>query len=385
MKISNKSQETNSNPSTSSPAVSPVKTYPRRANGPDSREIARAFGLNSPVSLGSFDPDTFLLKTYQVSLIDGQCQELLENWPDSGMWDLGSAYELRSSAPPISEKESSLWPTAVAADDGKTPEAHLAMKQRMGERDGSAANRTQITSLAVKVQAWPTPRQEDGESRGNHPGASDSLTGVTRNWPTPNAHDGTGARGPGFELTDGHTKPHDLVKVADQWRTPDSPGTGGPRNRQGSIGDGHQITIAEQAEHWPTPDANTSSYSNGVMGPNIREMATNWQTPATDSFRSRGGDRKEEPGLDQQARMFPTPAARDYRTPNKTPDAERRENKKGPQLQNFVAHHLDLTSPPVPPIPAGQKSSQNSPPLPRRLNPRFVEWLMGFPIGWTEL
>lgn len=48
-----------------------------------------------------------------------------------------------------------------------------------------------------------------------------------------------------------------------------------------------------------------------------------WQTPATDSFRSRGGDRKDEMGLDQQARFFPTPAARDYRGPNAKPYSER--------------------------------------------------------------
>ena len=41
------------------------------------------------------------------------------------------------------------WPTPVANDDNKTPEAHLAMKKRMGERDGSGANRTAITSLSV--------------------------------------------------------------------------------------------------------------------------------------------------------------------------------------------------------------------------------------------
>ena len=41
------------------------------------------------------------------------------------------------------------WPTPVANDDNKTPEAHLAMKQRMGERDGTGANRTAITSLQV--------------------------------------------------------------------------------------------------------------------------------------------------------------------------------------------------------------------------------------------
>jgi hypothetical protein len=41
------------------------------------------------------------------------------------------------------------WPTPVANDDNKTPEAHLAMKRRMGERDGTGANRTAITSLQV--------------------------------------------------------------------------------------------------------------------------------------------------------------------------------------------------------------------------------------------
>jgi hypothetical protein len=61
------------------------------------------------------------------------------------------------------------WPTPTAQDDNKTPEAHLAMKQRMGERDGTGANRTAITSLAVMAQTiagWPTPKAEDAESTG---------------------------------------------------------------------------------------------------------------------------------------------------------------------------------------------------------------------------
>lgn len=44
------------------------------------------------------------------------------------------------------------WPTPAANDDNKTPAAHLAMKKRMGERDGTGANRTAITSLAVLVR-----------------------------------------------------------------------------------------------------------------------------------------------------------------------------------------------------------------------------------------
>jgi hypothetical protein len=123
--------------------------------------------------------------------------------------------------------------------------------------------------------------------------------------------------------------------------------------------------------------------------------------------------------LDQQARMFPTPASRDYRTPNRQSYQDRSGTTKGEQLQNFVEHHFPATLP-DPPIPAGPPSSEsaltsrrhwatptdsmatmqdqeqaqtagNSPDRPeyaslekRRLNPRFVSWLMGFPLDWLE-
>ena len=333
-------------------------------------KLARAFGLSSPALLGSFDHNTFSLRTSQGSLLcQEQWGESLETLPDSGMWDAGNVYELRTSERPTSESGSSSWPSA---------------------------------------------RQEDGESCGNHPGVVDSLTGA--------------------------------VKEFDIWRTPDTPGHGGPRNRQGSIGAGHQVTIAEQAEHWLTPQGmaneDKTGKKGGAGGGEFALQANNWQSPATDSFRSRGGDRKDEMGLDQQARMFPTPASRDYRTPNLQPGSERGMGTKGEQLQNFVEHNWPtengriaqrltdqclesraaaFPSPPVPQIPDGPPSSESAPtsrrrfPTPsasmatmqdmeqavragnspnrpkyadlekRRLNPRFVEFLMGLPIGWTEL
>ena len=58
------------------------------------------------------------------------------------------------------------WPTPVAKDDGKSPEAHLVMKQRMGERDGTGANRTAITSLQVMAQTvGPARLTASGEMR----------------------------------------------------------------------------------------------------------------------------------------------------------------------------------------------------------------------------
>lgn len=60
-----------------------------------------------------------------------------------------------------------LWPTVVASDDNKTPAAYLAMKQRMGEREGMNANRTAITSPQVMIKAivlglWPTATTPSG-------------------------------------------------------------------------------------------------------------------------------------------------------------------------------------------------------------------------------
>jgi hypothetical protein len=56
------------------------------------------------------------------------------------------------------------WPTPVTNDDNKSVEAHLAMKKRMGERDGTGSNRTAITSLQVMAQIadWPTPNTMTG-------------------------------------------------------------------------------------------------------------------------------------------------------------------------------------------------------------------------------
>lgn len=58
--------------------------------------------------------------------------------------------------------------------------------------------------------------------------------------------------------------------------------------------------------------------------------------------------------------LWPTPAARDYRYPNKPDGASRskRPATSGDQLPNAVGGPL---------------------------NPRWVEWLMGFPTGWTAL
>jgi hypothetical protein len=51
-----------------------------------------------------------------------------------------------------------LWPTPRADDDGRTPEAHLAMRAKQGSQA--------VTSLSVAAKLWPTPRSEGFDAEG---------------------------------------------------------------------------------------------------------------------------------------------------------------------------------------------------------------------------
>jgi DNA (cytosine-5)-methyltransferase 1 len=141
-------------------------------------------------------------------------------------------------------------------------------------------------------------------------------------------------------------------------------------------------------------------------------MAHMWQTPATDSFRSRGGDRKEEMGLDQQARLmwqtphgmgnrdaagkigsgpggefakqvnhWATPTARDWKSEESRPENGHTDNLSGQVYR--------LSRPDRETQQLGEKSSTSGPtslqPSQRKkLNPLFTAWLMGWPIWWCS-
>lgn len=90
------------------------------------------------------------------------------------------------------ESESSYWPTPVANDDNKSPEAHMAMKARM-----KGGPRYKPTSLNVMVKGverglWPTPTAQDNiQVSGNpdHPKRGTTLGGAVRNYPAPSVQD----------------------------------------------------------------------------------------------------------------------------------------------------------------------------------------------------
>lgn len=115
----------------------------------------------------------------------------------------------------------------------------------------------------------------------------------------------------------------------------------------------------------PTPTAQSygtnqggSAGRTGPLRPSLQTMALRnlWPTPlATDGSKGgpnqRGG--KGDLRLASAVHLWPTPAARDWRS-----GKGRKDNGHTPQLPEQIG---------------GQ------------LNPRWVEWLMGWPIGWAAL
>lgn len=127
-------------------------------------------------------------------------------------------------------------------------------------------------------------------------------------------------------------------------------------------------TLVDAARNWPTADS-----ISGNGGP--RSRSEKELRAIRDGIQV--GKHHRQVNLSDAAALFPTPAARDYRTPNLQPLSKRGGGRKGEQLPNFIAHCFlrDLMS-----SSDGPKSSDTI----ARLNPLFVEWLMGLPHGWTD-
>jgi hypothetical protein len=69
--------------------------------------------------------------------------------------------------------------------------------------------------------------------------------------------------------------------------------------------------LPTEAATWATPDCNTSTRSNGLMGPNIREQASQLATPNAHDGRRPGADLASTQGanLSRDAAQWPTPSA----------------------------------------------------------------------------
>lgn len=188
-------------------------------------------------------------------------------------------------------------------------------------------------------------------------GASDCSS-----WPTARVSRGAYTRDNG----DPAKECPSLEGLAEQWETPSVAVTEGSRLTRGGkrsnemLLTGQAMAVSE-AKDWATPCArdhfppHTAEYIAGkkAQGHGMRNLV-------------------------DEATAWPTPAARATKGANSADHLENGTGRKHlDQLPNFVSHCL----PPDHPTRSGPTSSDER----RSLNPLFVEWLMGWPIGWTAL
>lgn len=193
--------------------------------------------------------------------------------------------------------------------------------------------------------SWPMPRTVTGGAesaqRKKELGREDSgggdLQAEAQGWCTPTA-DRVGSRMDTQLSGDGRTKPNKLG-----WQ------------------------VAEL--NWPTARAEDAESCGNHPG-----ATKNWPTPMAQDSVAAGSKSKGHFLTQAAVTAWPTPNQRDF----KGQDIPGRHG--GTSLSHATeTGQFSHSSPPDPTLPAGPTSS----PLARRLNPRFVEWLMGWPPGWT--
>jgi hypothetical protein len=113
--------------------------------------------------------------------------------------------------------------------------------------------------------------------------------------------------------------------------------------------------------------------------------ARQWATPRTITGGGESSQRKKELGreesgggdLQSQVTAWPAPKARDWNSAEGNQGMERND----PDLNVIASRYFRPGQPTSTP---GAESSDSGRTLRRRLNPAFVEWLMGLPLGWTD-
>ena len=149
-------------------------------------------------------------------------------------------------------------------------------------------------------------------------------------WTTPSATDGQ--RGGTLTENMSGTSLAQQVNTPEMWPTMTVADATGGRTSKGSKRP-NEHGLAKMVKTWPTPKASAS-------GPDYARM----------NLDGSGGD---DLATAVAKEMLPTPNARDWRS-----GKGRQENGHTPQLPEVIG---------------GQ------------LNPTWVEWLMGWPLGWTDL
>jgi hypothetical protein len=187
-------------------------------------------------------------------------------------------------------------------------------------------------------------------------------------WPTPDVPNGGRALPQGTTRTgqtpDGRKKQVGLEQAVRRWPTPHGFSPDGRSNGPS----GNELGRAVNRALWPTATAGDAKASGSR---NTRTSRAHGGESLTDAVRQDGGTGRRWPtptasDSDRGSRTYPRGNRTLWGAVYPTPTVQDAENNAGPSQAN-------RNSPPLNAVVGGA------------LNPRWVEWLMGWPVGWTAL
>jgi len=228
--------------------------------------------------------------------------------------------------------------------------------------DCSLRRRSAPRTSASASLSWPSPRVWDSEGgpdlrQSERAGSGGpSLRTASAMWPTPSA-----------ALTNDQEEPETFLARAELLK------------EAGINGNGAGIPLTIAVKMWPTPQ---SRDYKGVdrqkvdRGKPLNEVAAHWRTP-TASEDKRGvpteiGTKAGEHSLARQASLWATPRSH---------EVGNYQYSRGDKSKPVATLTGQVLSRPALPSSIDGKPSSTSR---RVLNPLFVEWLMGWPPGWTD-
>lgn len=282
-------------------------------------------------------------------------------WPKAGLMRSGDCFALPMWAPRTGGSDSSFWPTATESD--------------------SASSGRHSTTTGVMHPG--TSLTEDGESCGNHPSAKggDSLTGQTRMWPTPQAQDGDERNSIPSQMKhaeQGHQPSLHAEAGRWMWPTPAATPYGSSQNGINGKGGEHERPSAntpslERMSRSFLPDLLISS-DGDESSPSDQISPQLWKTPHgmvnTDVKGHTGGAGGK---FAKQALKFDRDR---WSTPRLGPNTTSRRAMTERPDGGGGTSALSLAQQATGEVLISQSRA--------KLNPRFTEWLMGLPIGWTS-
>jgi hypothetical protein len=329
--------------------------------------------------------ELFSSKTYKESSVARQPTESQfsnmssEHWKDWVIEQRQEYSQRKKSARLIRESESSSlgWPTARTSDaEGGRIETEMTGQGFKSKRHRS--NQTFGAKLRDAVETheenWATPIANDAKGS-DYAGTKENpkalyLGGQVKNWQTPTTMDiertpeGMEKRKAYRESIGRKYVEGCLTEQVKNWSTPtvmDTANIQKPRKKNPS--GGQKPPLCQEVKNWPTATTRDWKDTNATVPPSRAN-------PSKQTL----GQRVAHVGLQDQANLntngknqesWPTPRANKVHPEITEKNREHLANRKKANLEEDIAGHCGKAT--------------------GKLNPNWVEHLMGLPAGWTDL